>query len=155
MNLIKYVSTPSLQTTLLFLLVTTLPGVYAHADELVVPVGRQGAEKSAMERPKTAMTTSAVEARFGAPLQKIAPVGNPPISSWEYPDYIVYFESDRVIHSVLKPFRDETAPTVQQLPATTTETPAETPVSTPEPTPPVEAAPAATTESTEATETPK
>jgi hypothetical protein len=28
-------------------------------------------------------------------------VGKPPISRWEYPGFIVYFESDHVIHSVV------------------------------------------------------
>ena len=116
MKPLKQTTTPSLTTVLLFLLVSS-SSVYTCADELVVPVGSQGAEKAALDRPKTAMTTSAVEARFGAPLQKTTPVGNPPISSWEYPNYIVYFESDRVIHSVLKPYSDVEA-------AATTETPA-------------------------------
>jgi outer membrane protein assembly factor BamE (lipoprotein component of BamABCDE complex) len=78
----------------------------AYADELVVPVGQQGAEKASIERPKFGMTQAKVEKKFGAPIKRIDPVGKPPISSWEYPDYTVYFENDRVIHSVLNPASD-------------------------------------------------
>ncbi len=52
------------------------------------------------ERPSRGMNEQRVEARFGAPTAKVAAVGAPPISRWEYTDYIVYFEYDKVIHSV-------------------------------------------------------
>jgi hypothetical protein len=35
-------------------------------------------------------------------LSKNSSVGEPPISSWEYEPFVVYFEYDRVIHSVAK-----------------------------------------------------
>jgi hypothetical protein len=52
------------------------------------------------ERPARGMSEQRVEARFGAPAAKVSPVGEPPISRWEYTDYIVYFEYDKVIHAV-------------------------------------------------------
>jgi hypothetical protein len=58
-----------------------------------------GAGMSA-ERPSRGMNEQVVEARFGAPAAKVSPVGEPPISRWEYSDYIVYFEYDKVIHAV-------------------------------------------------------
>lgn len=51
-------------------------------------------------RPASGMTQASVEATFGAPTSKIAPVGDPPIARWEYPDFVVFFEYDRVIHAV-------------------------------------------------------
>ena len=72
------------------------------ADEVKVPVGQQSAQNLSIERPQSGMSKEQVEQRYGAPEQAIDAVGNPPISSWEYADYIVYFEYDRVIHSVLK-----------------------------------------------------
>jgi len=63
---------------------------------------KQAADKADMTRPTSGMTDKKVEAKFGAPLNKSAPVGKPPISKWEYPDYWVYFEKDRVINTVLK-----------------------------------------------------
>ena len=53
-------------------------------------------------RPVSGSTQAAVEATFGAPVTIIAPVGDPPIARWEYADFIVYFEYDRVIHAVMK-----------------------------------------------------
>lgn len=52
--------------------------------------------------PAGGMTQASVEANFGSPIEKKAPVGDPPISSWEYASFIVYFENDRVIHAVKK-----------------------------------------------------
>jgi hypothetical protein len=51
--------------------------------------------------PRRGMTMDEVSSKFGAPAAKVPAVGNPPISRWEYPGFIVYFEADRVIHSVV------------------------------------------------------
>ncbi len=53
-------------------------------------------------RPQRGDAMSAVEKRFGSPLTKHAPIGDPPISRWDYAKFAVYFEHDRVITSVLK-----------------------------------------------------
>ena len=61
-----------------------------------------GASATADSRPTRGMSEASVEARFGAPVTKVAAVGEPPISRWEYPGFIVYFEYDLVIHTVVK-----------------------------------------------------
>lgn len=71
----------------------------AIADEVVVPVGSQG--DMTMERPKSGMTKAQVESHFGAPEKVNGPIGDPPITTWKYADFSVYFEYDKVIHSVL------------------------------------------------------
>ena len=53
-------------------------------------------------KPTRGMTQESVEANFGAPQDARAPVGDPPISRWEYKDFVVFFEYDRVIHAVVK-----------------------------------------------------
>jgi hypothetical protein len=53
-------------------------------------------------RPTRGMTQASVESKFGAPAAVKAPVGEPPITRWEYADFIVYFEYDKVIHAVRK-----------------------------------------------------
>ncbi len=53
-------------------------------------------------RPTRGMTQAHVESEYGAPVAKNAAVGDPPISSWEYQNMVVFFEYDRVIHAVLK-----------------------------------------------------
>jgi hypothetical protein len=50
--------------------------------------------------PARGSTQSAVEAKFGAPLERHATVGNPPITRWDYPGFSVFFERNRVIHAV-------------------------------------------------------
>ncbi|MEW6648314.1 MAG: hypothetical protein AB1450_14025 [Pseudomonadota bacterium] len=80
----------------------------AHGDEVQMPPAAP--EDSAamqpapapMELPVRGMSMQQVETRFGAPQEKLPAVGKPPITRWIYPDYIVYFESQYVIHSVLK-----------------------------------------------------
>ncbi len=54
------------------------------------------------DRPTRGMSESSVEARYGQPMAKVDAVGEPPIARWEYADFIVYFEYDRVIHAVTK-----------------------------------------------------
>ncbi len=65
----------------------------------------EGTDRSAFEgsgRPTRGMTQDRVEATYGTPQSRQAAIGDPPISRWEYPKYVVYFEYDRVIHAVLK-----------------------------------------------------
>ncbi|MGO9992424.1 MAG: hypothetical protein ACLPTF_07900 [Steroidobacteraceae bacterium] len=51
--------------------------------------------------PTRGMTMNEVAKKFGAPVNKIPAVGKPPISRWDYPEFVVYFENDRVIDSVV------------------------------------------------------
>jgi hypothetical protein len=70
--------------------------------------------------PTRGMTMNQVAAKFGAPVTKIPAVGKPPISRWEYPSFIVYFEADHVIHSVVP---SDTVPG-SQAPASDNQAPA-------------------------------
>jgi hypothetical protein len=58
-------------------------------------------KESDVATPTRGMTMDQVSSKFGAPVSKVAPVGKPPISRWEYPGFIVYFEHEHVIHSVV------------------------------------------------------
>jgi len=73
----------------------------AQADTLLLE-GIQAAAATSSERPRSGQSKAQVEARFGQPSSQKAAVGDPPISSWEYPGFIVYFEYDLVIHAVAK-----------------------------------------------------
>jgi hypothetical protein len=42
-----------------------------------------------------------VRDKFGAPTQEQAAVGQPPITRWDYPGYSVFFEHDKVLHTVV------------------------------------------------------
>ena len=78
---------------------------------LAVAWGTAGADTLKMEgvaapesdgRPTRGMTQAKVESRYGAPATVKAPVGDPPITRWEYANFVVYFEYDKVIHAVHK-----------------------------------------------------
>jgi hypothetical protein len=56
--------------------------------------------ESSVERPARGTTMADVESRFGAPATRHATVGQPPITRWDYADFSVYFEFERVIHAV-------------------------------------------------------
>ena len=58
-------------------------------------------KESDVATPNRGMTMNQVSAKFGAPVTKRAAVGKPPISRWEYPGFVVYFESNYVIDSVI------------------------------------------------------
>ena len=58
-------------------------------------------KESDVATPHRGMTMNEVSSKFGAPVTKVPAVGRPPISRWEYPGFVVYFENDQVIHSVV------------------------------------------------------
>jgi hypothetical protein len=68
------------------------------AETLSVPAGDPAA---AAERPKRGSTMSTVQSRFGEPVTRHATVGQPPITRWDYNQFSVYFENDRVLHAVI------------------------------------------------------
>jgi hypothetical protein len=68
------------------------------ADVLLIEEVRQAGQ---MNVPENGMTSTEVNARFGEPLKKHSPVGDPPIKQWEYDGWSVYFEYDLVLFTVL------------------------------------------------------
>jgi hypothetical protein len=89
---------PSMKNSLAILL-TLVAAAPASAETLLVDNQVQ-LRPSAMELPKRGSTMTTVEARFGAPANKHSPVGNPPITRWDYAGYSVYFEHQHVVHAV-------------------------------------------------------
>ncbi len=53
-------------------------------------------------KPTRGMSQESVQANFGAPQSTTGAVGDPPISRWEYANFVVFFEHNLVIHSVTK-----------------------------------------------------
>lgn len=52
--------------------------------------------------PARGATKAQVESRFGSPQSRHGPTGEPPIYYWDYAEFTVYFEADRVLHTVRK-----------------------------------------------------
>lgn len=74
----------------------------AFAQELTTPPPPVStATASAPLTPARGSSMVDVKAKFGAPSQEMPSVGQPPITRWEYPGYVVFFENDRVLHTVL------------------------------------------------------
>jgi hypothetical protein len=63
--------------------------------------GQLAVKPSGVETPQRGSSMTAVEAKFGAPANKSSPVGNPPITKWFYPNFVVVFENDKVLHAVV------------------------------------------------------
>jgi len=58
------------------------------------------AAQAQLAAPGRGMSMSQVESKYGAPSERIAPVGKPPIARWVYPSFVVYFEGHHVVHAV-------------------------------------------------------
>lgn len=82
----------------IFISMSASTGTYA--ESVAIPVGQQGYGQ-AIQRPVSGITKNQVKAKFGEPNSWRSSVGQPPISSWVYPNFTVYFEYDRVIHTVI------------------------------------------------------
>ncbi|WP_426417839.1 hypothetical protein [Aestuariirhabdus sp. LZHN29] len=71
-----------------------------NAEEIRVMVGQQNPEQAQLDRPQFGATMVQVEERYGAPMNQKT-IGTPPITTWSYERFSVYFEGDRVLRSVL------------------------------------------------------
>ncbi|MBV6416187.1 MAG: hypothetical protein CMLOHMNK_00718 [Steroidobacteraceae bacterium] len=71
------------------------------AAETIVVDGQVAVRATNVEHPSRGATMASVEQRFGAPASKHAAVGQPPITRWDYAQFSVFFENDRVIHAVV------------------------------------------------------
>jgi hypothetical protein len=77
---------------------TALLASITSADELKMTP----APEAVSNQPARGMSMERVEAAFGTPSNRVAAVGNPPITRWEYPGFVVFFENNIVLHSVVK-----------------------------------------------------
>lgn len=99
------------------LVIMLLVATPAGAEVIHIPVGQQAPERQDLPRPVRGMSAAQVLEQFGLPQSKTGAVGEPPISSWRYPEYTVYFEADTVIHSVLQHTPRVDPATLQDAPA--------------------------------------
>ncbi|HSC83302.1 MAG TPA: phosphodiesterase [Pseudomonas sp.] len=83
---------------ILLLLALGLP-LAAAAETIEIPLGQQG--QSGIQLPQRGESKHAVLERYGLADEEHAPVGQPPITRWDYRDFSVYFEYDHVVDSVL------------------------------------------------------
>lgn len=75
--------------------------VAASAETLLI----ERVQEEPMALPARGLTMAQVQARFGAPSDRLDPRGGqkrqwPTINRWQYPNFVVYFERDKVIDAV-------------------------------------------------------
>jgi hypothetical protein len=74
----------------------------AGAQNLDVSAGDRSSTFEQAGKPTRGMSQASVEANFGAPQSARDAIGDPPITRWEYANFVVFFEFDKVIHAVSK-----------------------------------------------------
>jgi hypothetical protein len=94
----------------LLALLCVAPLVGSAVAETLVVDDQVQVRPSSIERPTRGSTMSAVEKKFGAPVEKHAAVGGcsgsvspcktPPITRWDYAGFSVIFENDHVVEAV-------------------------------------------------------
>lgn len=81
-----------------------LAGTFVVSSSLVADVldmpNKNG--QAMQERPSRGLTKAQVEHRFGSPVSRHGPTGDPAIYFWEYQGFTVYFENNHVLHTVFK-----------------------------------------------------
>jgi hypothetical protein len=87
-------------SALLFLAALSMP---AAAEVLLLDAIDQEPPNNAQGvlRPQRGEKMPTVESRFGKPEKISGPVGEPPITRWDYPGYSVFFEYDTVLDTVV------------------------------------------------------
>ncbi len=75
--------------------------VSAARAETIVVNDKVMVRESSISRPQRGMRMEQVEREFGQPSTRHPTVGKPPITRWDYPQFSVFFEGDRVIHTVV------------------------------------------------------
>ena len=87
--------------SLITLFSAALGAPFTTAETITLPLGEQ-TRKSDLDMPVRSMNKQDVRRDFGDPQEITDAVGEPPISQWVYADYVVYFESNWVLYSVVK-----------------------------------------------------
>jgi hypothetical protein len=95
-----------MQTRILAALLCGCALASAAVAETLVVNDQVQVRESQLDRPKRGLTMDQVEKQFGAPATRHPTVGGssaqqPPITRWDYNGFSVFFERDRVVHSVV------------------------------------------------------
>jgi hypothetical protein len=93
---------------IIFCLLTIIVINVANSDVLMI---ERVQSNHGIDLPSKGMQMNQVESKYGVPLQRKGPIGEPPITIWKYEKFSVYFEHQHVIHAVvLKASSNEKGP---------------------------------------------
>lgn len=84
----------------IFLLLAVNPAGAATGIGFIAAADTGDSQAGEVVKPPRMMHMDKVRERFGEPQRTRPPVGEPPITRWDYPRFVVYFEHQRVIHAV-------------------------------------------------------
>ena len=73
------------------------------AERTTRPLSLKIQQEGNVRTPRRGESMDSVESRFGAPESRQGPVGEPPITRWQYPRFVVVFEGEWVIDTVVEP----------------------------------------------------
>ena len=82
---------------ILFILIISNVSCLSFADVLII---KRIEQEQSIDMPSRGLLMNQVINRYGKPITKRQPVGNPPITEWQYENFSVYFERQWVINSV-------------------------------------------------------
>ena len=94
------------RSTVLFLALSSLTGIATAQDTQGDVLLIERVQEEPGNLPRRGMSMTQVEARFGAPSDRLDPRGGqkrawPTINRWTYPAFTVYFERSKVIDVVM------------------------------------------------------
>jgi hypothetical protein len=82
----------------IFFALMSLMTMPIYADVISVPLSQSAQMKG--KKPSQGSTKEQVVSLYGEPLNRLEAIGNPPITRWIYSHFTVFFEYNKVIHSV-------------------------------------------------------
>ncbi len=88
----------SIIRTLALLVVFSSSIPLAVGDTLLIDSVQSG---QSMAKPRAGTSMALVRSRLGDPVSQMPAIGWPPISRWTYNDFVVYFEHEHVVHTVV------------------------------------------------------
>ncbi len=74
-------------------------GNAALAEQILIPIGQQ--DTGNLTLPQRGDSKLRVLEAHGLPWEEHKPVGQPPITRWDYAEFSVYFEHEQVINAVV------------------------------------------------------
>ncbi|MFO7857693.1 MAG: hypothetical protein R6V11_02100 [Ectothiorhodospiraceae bacterium] len=86
-------------SVLALVLITSTAAGAASAETLLINAVE---DQEAAELPDRGVSKDQVREQYGQPAERHDAVGEPPITRWDYDDYSLYFEHDRLLHTVAR-----------------------------------------------------
>jgi hypothetical protein len=91
-----------LRNALFTLVLATFSFPFAVSADTLLVEGIDTTEAGSDQHPSRGLSMDKVRAQWGDPAANAPAIGDPPITRWEYNGFVVYFEYDIVLHTVVR-----------------------------------------------------